>query len=311
MAAKRGLVYKSTGSWYSARDEQGKFWNARIKGVLKLDEITSTNPVAVGDWVQLEVEDEEVGTAMILNIEPRRNYLHRQSPRHKHQHHIVASNLDQSMLLVTIKNPKTSTGFIDRCLVASEMYHVSSLIVCNKADLYGPKELAVFEEWVRVYGGAGYPVLLVSAETGQGMDDLQARMVDKTTLVTGHSGVGKSSLLNRWLPGLNRRTQDVSGWSGKGLHTTTFAEMFELPNGGKLIDTPGMREFGLVNLERAELSHYFPEMRRVMEHCQFNNCQHLNEPDCAVKTAVRDGVIDEKRYLSYVNLLESIDDRNY
>ena len=307
----RGRVYKSTGSWYIVRDEQGKNWNARIKGVMKLDAITSTNPVAVGDWVQLDVEEELAGTAMIVEIEPRTNYFHRQSPRHKHQHHIVAANLDLSMLIVTVKNPKTSTGFIDRCLIASEMYHVPSLIVCNKADLHGEKENAIFEEWKRVYAGAGYGVLLVSAETGVGMEDLLQQLNGKTTLVTGHSGVGKSSLLNRWLPGLNRRTQDVSGWSGKGLHTTTFAEMFDLPGGGKIIDTPGMREFGLVHLERAELSHYFPEMRRVLEHCQFNNCLHFNEPDCAVKEAVREGMIDERRYLSYINLLESIDERNY
>ncbi len=307
----RGLVYKSTGSWYIVRDEGGRHWNARIKGVLKLDEITSTNPVAVGDWVQLEMEDEDVGTAMILSIEPRRNYLNRQSPRHKHQHHIVAANLDQSLLLVTVKNPRTSTGFIDRCLIGSEMYHVPSLIVCNKADLYSEKELSVFAEWKRVYEGAGYPVLLVSAETGVGMEELFERLRGKTTLVTGHSGVGKSSLLNRWLPGLNRRTQDVSGWSGKGLHTTTFAEMFDLPGGGSIIDTPGMREFGLVDLKRAELSHYFPEMRLLLEGCQFNNCLHINEPDCAVKEAVRNGLIDEKRFLSYVNLLDSIDERNY
>jgi ribosome biogenesis GTPase len=191
------------------------------------------------------------------------------------------------------------------------MYHVPSIIVCNKADLHTDKENAVFEEWKRVYGGAGYPVLLVSAETGLGMDELLSMLSGKTTLVTGHSGVGKSSLLNRWLPGINRRTQDVSGWSGKGLHTTTFAEMFELPQGGRLIDTPGMREFGLVNLEKAELSHYFPEMRKLLDGCQFNNCQHLNEPQCAVKEAVRTGIIDEKRYLSYVNLLDSIDERNY
>lgn len=307
----RGLVYKSTGSWYVVQDEHGRNWNARIKGVMKLDAITSTNPVAVGDWVKMEVEEEAVGSAMITEIESRSNYLHRQSPRHKHQHHIVAANLDLSMMIVTVKSPKTSTGFIDRCLIASEMYHVPSLIVCNKADLHTPKEDAVFDGWKRVYGGIGYPVLKVSAETGEGMDELLERLKGKTTLVTGHSGVGKSSLLNRWLPGLNRRTQDVSGWSGKGLHTTTFAEMFDLPHGGKLIDTPGMREFGLVNVERAELSHYFPEMRKVLEGCQFNNCLHLNEPDCAVKEAVRNGVIDEKRFLSYVNLLESIDDRNY
>jgi ribosome biogenesis GTPase len=307
----RGLVYKSTGSWYTVRDEQGKNWNARIKGVMKLDSITSTNPVSVGDWVTMEVEEELAGTAMILEIEPRRNYLNRQSPRHKHQHHIVAANLDLSMLIVTVKNPKTSTGYIDRCLVASEMYHVPSLIVCNKADLHTEKENAIFNEWKRVYSDAGYPVLLVSATSGDGMDDLLVRLSGKTTLVSGHSGVGKSSLLNRWLPGINRRTQDVSGWSGKGLHTTTFAEMFDLPTSGRIIDTPGMREFGLVNLERAELSHYFPEMRRVLDGCQFNNCLHINEPGCAVKEAVRNGVIDEKRFLSYVNLLESIEDRRY
>jgi len=307
----RGLVYKSTGSWYVVRDEQGKSWNARIKGVMKLDSITSTNPVAVGDWVKMEIEEEAIASAMITTIEPRTNYLHRQSPRHKYQHHIVAANLDLSMLIVTVKSPKTSTGFIDRCLIASEMYHVPSIIVCNKADLHTDKENAVFEEWKRVYGGAGYPVLLVSAETGLGMDELLSMLSGKTTLVTGHSGVGKSSLLNRWLPGINRRTQDVSGWSGKGLHTTTFAEMFELPQGGRLIDTPGMREFGLVNLEKAELSHYFPEMRKLLDGCQFNNCQHLNEPQCAVKEAVRTGIIDEKRYLSYVNLLDSIDECNY
>lgn len=307
----RGLVYKSTGSWYVVRDERGRSWNARIKGVMKLDAITSTNPVAVGDWVKMEVEEEAIGSAMITEIEPRANYLHRQSPRHKHQHHIVAANLDLSMLIVTVKNPRTSTGFIDRCLIASEMYHVPSLIVCNKSDLHTPKEEVVFEEWKRVYGGIGYPVLKVSAESGEGMDELLERLKEKTTLVTGHSGVGKSSLLNRWLPGLNRRTQDVSGWSGKGLHTTTFAEMFDLPQGGRVIDTPGMREFGLVNLARAELSHYFPEMRAVLKGCQFNNCLHLNEPDCAVKEAVRDGAIDEKRYLSYLNLLDQLDDRNY
>ncbi len=307
----RGIVYKSTGSWYIVRDEQGRNWNARIKGVMKLDTITSTNPVAVGDWVKMEMEEEGTGSAMITEIEPRKNYLHRQSPRHKHQHHIVAANLDLSLLLVTVKNPRTSTGFIDRCLIASEMYHVPSLIVCNKADLHTAKEDLVFEEWKRVYSQAGYEVLLISAESGLGVDALLGHLKDKTTLVTGHSGVGKSSLLNCWLPGLNRRTQDVSGWSGKGLHTTTFAEMFDLPGGGRIIDSPGMREFGLVNLERAELSHYFPEMRKVLEGCQFNNCLHLNEPDCAVKQAVCDGVIDEKRYLSYLNLLDSIDARSY
>ncbi|MBM3921794.1 MAG: ribosome small subunit-dependent GTPase A [Sphingomonadales bacterium] len=306
-----GLVYKSTGSWYIVRDEKGQFWNARIKGVLKLDEITSTNPVAVGDQVSFEIESEAAATAVINEILPRRNYINRQSPRHKHQHHIVAANLDQILLVATLKEPKTSQGFIDRFLVAAEMYHVVPLIVFNKADLYRQKEMDRFEALRSMYTAIGYPVLLVSAVTGEGMDELLKLLSHKITLLSGHSGVGKSSLLNAWFPGMNRKTQDVSGWSGKGQHTTTFAEMFDLPTGGQIIDTPGMREFGLVDISKQELSHYFSEMKPLIQDCQFNNCQHYNEPGCAVKKAVQEGRIHEDRFVSYLSVLDSIEENQY
>ena len=307
----KAKVYKSTGSWYTLKDETGKFWNGRIKGVLKLDDITSTNPIAVGDWVEAEPESENDNTAVISEILQRHNYINRQSPRHKHQHHIVAANLDQSMLIATLKEPRTSQGFIDRFLVASEMYHVPALIVFNKSDLYKGKELEKYEAWKEMYEAIGYKVLLVSAEKKEGIEELTTLLKDKVTLVSGHSGVGKSSLLNEIFPGINLKTGDISGWSGKGQHTTTFAEMFDLPGGGQIIDTPGMREFGLVDIEKQELSHYFPEMRDRLNNCQFNKCLHINEPGCANIEAVINGEIHEDRYVSYVSILDSIEEKKY
>lgn len=307
----KAIVYKSTGSWYILKDENGKFWNGRMKGVMKLDDITSTNPVAVGDKVMAAIENENDGTAVINEILDRNNYINRQSPRHKHQHHIVAANLDQSVLVATLKEPKTSQGFIDRFLVASEMYHVPAVIVFNKSDLYKQKELDKYEQWKSMYEAIGYKVLLVSAEQKEGMEQLIEVLKNKRTLLSGHSGVGKSSLLNVLFPAMNRKTQDVSGWSGKGQHTTTFAEMFDLGFGGSIIDTPGMREFGLVDLDKQELSHYFPEMRDRLNGCQFNNCLHLNEQVCAIKDAVRNHEIHEDRYISYAGILASIDEKNY
>ena len=307
----KAKVYKSTGSWYTLKDETGKFWNGRIKGVLKLDDITSTNPVAVGDWVEVDPESENDKTAVISEILHRHNYINRQSPRHKHQHHIVAANLDQSILIATLKEPRTSQGFIDRFLVASEMYHVPALVVFNKSDLYKTKELEKYEAWKEMYEAIGYKVLLVSAEKKEGIENLVALLKDKVTLLSGHSGVGKSSLLNEIFPGMNLKTGEISGWSGKGQHTTTFAEMFDLPGGGQIIDTPGMREFGLVDIEKQEVSHYFPEMRDRLNGCQFNNCLHINEPGCAIKEAVVNGEIHEDRYVSYVSILESIEEKKY
>lgn len=307
----KAIVYKSTGSWYILRDEKGRTWNGRIKGVLKLDDITSTNPVAVGDTVEADIENEESSSAIITSIVDRHNYINRQSPRHKHQHHIIAANLDQSLLVATLKEPRTSQGFIDRFLVASEMYHVPAVIVFNKSDLYRQKEEDKYRQWKDMYEAVGYKVLLVSAEKKEGIEELMRSLKDKTTLVSGHSGVGKSSLLNVIFPEMNLKTGDISGWSGKGQHTTTFAEMFDLPFGGRIIDTPGMREFGLVDISKQELSHYFPEMRDRLNDCQFNNCLHVNEPGCAIKEAVVAEVINEDRYISYLGILDSIEERSY
>jgi len=308
----KALVYKSTGSWYTVKSlNTPETYNARMKGIFKIDDITSTNPVSVGDEVEIEIENEADRTAIITAIHEKRNYINRQSPRHKHQHHIVAANLDQSLLVVTLREPRTSLGFIDRFLVASEMYHVPSLIVFNKSDLYKKKDQEKFEAWKGMYEAIRYKVLLVSAINGSGLEEMKILLKDKTTLISGHSGVGKSSLLNGLLPTLELKTQNISGWSGKGQHTTTFAEMFDLPFGGKIIDTPGMREFGLVNISKQELSHYFPEMRDRLNNCQFNNCLHVNEPDCAIKEAVMNGDIHEDRYVSYVNILDSIEEKSY
>lgn len=307
----KAIVYKSTGSWYEVKDENGKHWNARIKGVFKIDDITSTNPLAVGDEVEIETENELESGAIINHIYDRRNYINRQSPRHKHQHHIIASNIDQSLLVATLKEPRTSQGFIDRFLVACEMFHVPAIVVFNKADLYRNKETERFEALKEMYEAIGYRVVLISVEKNEGVDRILELLHNKTSLMSGHSGVGKSSLLNALLPGSNIKTQDVSGWSGKGLHTTTFAEMFDLPGGGKIIDTPGMREFGIVHVSKQELSHYFPEMRTRLNDCQFNNCLHMNEPGCAIKQAVIDEEIHEDRYISYCTILDSIEEKKY
>ncbi|MCY7311814.1 MAG: ribosome small subunit-dependent GTPase A [Chitinophagaceae bacterium] len=312
----KATVYKSTGSWYTVKDETGKFWDARMKGVMKLDGITSTNPVAVGDTVEIESQADTDNSAIIDEIHPRNNYINRQSPRHKYQHHIVAANLDQSMLVATLKEPKTSQGFIDRFLVASEMYHVSPFIVFNKSDLYKAKEMTKYEQWKAMYEAVGYKVFLVSVEKKEGVEEVLELLKDKTTLISGHSGVGKSSFLNVVFPDINLKTQDISGWSGKGQHTTTFAEMYDLPpdryrDGGRIIDTPGMREFGLVDIEKQEVSHYFPEMRDRLNNCQFNNCLHFNEPGCAIKEAVNNGEIHEDRYVSYCGIMESIEQKSY
>ena len=307
----KGVVYKSTGSWYTVKDETGKMHNARLKGIFKIDDISSTNPIAVGDEVELEVESETENSAIIGTIIPRRNYINRQSPRAKHQHHIIAANLDQSMLVATLKEPRTSQGFIDRFLVASEAYHVPAVIVFNKTDIYKKKEEEKLAEWKAMYEAVGYTVLLVSVKEHKGIEATTEVLRNKTTLISGHSGVGKSSLLNAILPQLQIRTQDVSGWSGKGLHTTTFAEMYDLPGGGSIIDTPGMREFGMVDISKQELSHYFPEMRKRLGKCQFNNCLHINEPGCAIKEAVVSGAIAEDRYVSYYGILESIEEKSY
>ncbi len=305
------LVYKSTGSWYVVKNEEGKFFNARIKGKFKIDDITSTNPIAVGDKVDVEKEDTKEGDVVITGIHERKNYITRQSPHNRHQHHIIASNLDQSLLFATLRDPKTSQGFIDRFVVASEAYHVPAIIVFNKLDLYKKKELEKLDELKFMYERNGYKVLSMSLMQQEGIDEVKNLLYNKITLLSGHSGVGKSSFINIVFPGLLLKTQDVSDWSGKGLHTTTFAEMFDLPGGGKIIDTPGLREFALMDIEKNELSHYFPEMKSLITECRFNNCMHIDEPGCAVKQAIEEGKISADRYISYLNILGTIDTKKW
>ncbi len=307
----KATVYRSTGSWYILKNTEGEFVNARLKGKLKIEGITSTNPIAVGDIV--EIDDEEVveGNLVISKIYDRRNYINRISPHNKNLHHIVAANLDQSLLFATLKDPKTSFGFIDRFLITSEAYRVPAIIVFNKADLYKEKEQEKFELAKKNYEAIGYKIMLMSIEKNIGTTEVKDLLKDKITLLSGHSGVGKSTFINYVFPDLSLKTLAVSDWSGKGMHTTTFAEMFDLPFGGSIIDTPGIREMGLVDVPKNELAQYYPEMRAVMNDCKFNNCQHFNEPGCAVKAALNDGIISEERYLSYLAIKDTIEDKSY
>jgi ribosome biogenesis GTPase len=306
-----GTVYKSTGSWYLIKGTDSKFWNGRMKGIFKLDDITSTNPIAVGDHVEFELENDAQQTVIITNIHERINYINRQSPKVKSQQHIVSANIDQSILIATLKQPRTSIGFMDRFLVASEMYHIPTTIIFNKLDLYHDKEMNQFDHLKDLYEKIGYKVVGISLAKQEGISNIRELLEGKISLISGHSGVGKSTFINTILPDNKIKTQSISGWSGKGQHTTTFAEMFDLPFGGQIIDTPGMKEFGLIGIEKQELSGYFPEMKLRMNDCQFNNCLHINEPGCAIKEAVIDGEIDEDRYVDYVNILESIDNSKW
>jgi ribosome biogenesis GTPase len=306
----QATVYKSTGSWYIVKNEKGETYNARIKGKFKINNITSTNPLAVGDIVTIENE-EDIESTIITKISDRRNYITRTSPHNQNQHHIIASNLDQTLLFATIKDPKTSLGFLDRFLVTAEAYDIPAIIVFNKIDLLDEDDLEKLAFISNLYEKIGYKILKISLQNNEGLDELNSVLKNKTTLLSGHSGVGKSTFINHLFPEFNLKTQDVSDWSGKGMHTTTFAEMFDLSIGGRIIDTPGIRELGLFDIEKNELAHYFPEMRKMMNDCQFNNCVHINEPGCAIKNAVNNDSIDANRYLSYLNILDTIQPKKY
>lgn len=306
----QATVYRSTGSWYILKNSEGEMLNARLKGKLKIEGRTSTNPIAVGDIVEID-EDAVEGSLVISKIYDRKNYINRVSPHNKNLHHIVAANLDQSLLFATLKDPKTSFGFIDRFLITSEAYRIPAIIVFNKADLYKEKEQEKFELAKKNYEAIGYKIMLMSIEKNIGTDAVKELLKDKITLLSGHSGVGKSTFINYVFPDLALKTLAVSNWSGKGMHTTTFAEMFDLPFGGSIIDTPGIRELGLVDVPKNELAQYFPEMRAVMNDCKFNNCQHFNEPGCAVKEAINKEIISEERYLSYLAIKDTIEEKSY
>lgn len=299
----KGVVTKSTGSWYEIALASQEIVTARLKGILRLDDTDTTNPVAVGDKVIVEKIDYDFVIAEVL---PRHNYIVRQSPKHEKARQIIASNLDQALLIATVASPRTSAGFIDRFLLTAEAYHIPVSIVFNKCDNLSKKEEKILAEMLDIYGSIGYKILQTSVVDKKNIDAFRTLLQHKTTLLSGHSGVGKSSLLNSVQPSLNLRTQAVSSFSGKGMHTTTFAEMHFLDFGGSVIDTPGIREFGVSGFQPEEVSHYFIEMLPFLPQCKFHNCLHENEPECAVKKAVIEGKISEARFGSYLVLLEDV-----
>jgi ribosome biogenesis GTPase len=301
----KGVVYKSTGSWYTVKSLQGDFYECRIKGKFRMDGIKSTNPVAVGDMVGFEVEtkgDETVG--VISKIEERENYIIRKSVNLSKQTHIIASNIDIAFLLITLNNPPTFTTFIDRFLVTAEAYHIKAVLLFNKIDTYNEEELLEIKYMAALYRSIGYECIGISAKTGKNIEKLKLLMENKVSMFSGHSGVGKSTLINTIEPGLNLKTSEISDQHQQGQHTTTFAEMFDLSFGARIIDTPGIKGFGVVEIEKEELGDYFPEFFKIKENCKFNNCLHIEEPQCAVKEALENEEIVWSRYKSYLQILE-------
>ena len=303
-----GLVTKSTGSWYQVKTPGGQRVDCRIKGKFRTKGITTTNPIAVGDQVDFTMEP-ELGTGVITDLHQRKNYIIRKSINLSKQAQILAANLDQAFLVVTLASPRTSLGFIDRFLVSAEAYDIPASLVFNKLDLFSDEGLEILDEFKAIYQNIGYPCYEVSALEGTHVDQVAGAIRNKVTLFSGHSGVGKSSLINALLPELQLRTTEISEWHDKGMHTTTFAEMFELPNGGYIIDTPGIRELGVFDSEKQELSHFFPEMRARLNQCRFNSCRHISEPGCAIIKAVEDGEISQSRYESYLSIYHGNDTR--
>ena len=308
----KGTVYKSTGSWYSVKDEQGNFHECRIKGKFRIKGIKSTNPVAVGDQVTFQLEthgDETVG--VIKSIEDRENYIIRKSVNLSKQTHIIASNIDLVFLMITHDNPPTFTIFIDRFLVTAEAYSIPVVLIFNKMDTYSIEKKAEQLYLMDMYSKIGYPCLAISAKTGQGVEKVKEMMEGKTSMFAGHSGVGKSTLVNAVAPELDLATAEISNQYKQGQHTTTFAQMYDLEFGARIIDTPGIKGFGIVDMDKDEISDYFPEFFALKSQCKFNNCLHLEEPKCAVKEALENDEVSWSRYKSYVTLVEEDPDQSY
>ena len=305
-----GLVIKNTGSWYTVKtDDGGQLIDCKIKGNFRLKGIRSTNPVAVGDRVTIIPNAE--GTAFITAIEDRRNYIIRKSSNLSKQSHIIAANVDQAFLVVTVNYPQTSTTFIDRFLASAEAYRVPVTLLFNKTDLLSEEELRYQQMMIDLYDTVGYQCLAISAETGEGIDKVMDMLTGKVTVLSGNSGVGKSTLINRLLPGVNLRTSDISDAHNSGMHTTTFSEMIPLPLGGYIIDTPGIKGFGTFDIEPEELTGYFKEIFRFSKECRFSNCTHTHEPGCAVLKAVEEHFISQSRYQSYLSTMEDKEESKY
>ncbi|MDN0022220.1 MAG: ribosome small subunit-dependent GTPase A [Prevotella sp. AG:487_50_53] len=305
----QGLVIKNTGSWYTVKTVEGSVVECKIKGNFRLKGIRSTNPVAVGDHVEIELNSQN--TAFITAIGDRKNYIIRKSQNLSKQSHIIAANVDQAFLVVTVERPQTSTTFIDRFLATAEAYSVPVVLVFNKTDLLDDSLMRYQRMMTDLYETVGYKCVAVSAETGEGMDELMEMLRDRITLLSGHSGVGKSTMINRLLPGVNLRTAEISDAHNTGMHTTTFSEMLPLPGGGYIIDTPGIKGFGTFDMEPEELTSYFKEIFRFSKDCRFSNCTHTHEPGCAVLKAVEDHYIAASRYQSYLSMLEDKDGNKY
>jgi len=301
----RGLVYKSTGSWYSVKTLNNKQFDCRIKGKFRLDGIKSTNPIAVGDYVDFELEtNSDVETGVIHNICERKNYVLRKSVNLSKQTHILASNIDVVFLIVTISGPTTSTNFIDRFLLTSNAYSINTVLLFNKVDLLNTVEKKILKKLIKIYSEIGYTCHEISAKDGFNIDKVQFIMKDKVSMFGGHSGVGKSTLINSLQPNLNLRTKDISVQHAQGQHTTTNAELYDLDFGAKIIDTPGIRGFGIVDFEKSDVKNYFPEFYKLINQCKFNDCMHINEPKCIIKKLVDEGKIALSRYENYLQILE-------
>lgn len=304
-----GLVIKNTGSWYVVKTDDGQLVDCKIKGNFRLKGIRSTNPIAVGDHVHIVMNHE--GTAFIHEIEDRKNYIIRRASNLSKQSHILAANLDQCMLIVTINYPETSTIFIDRFLATAEAYRIPVSIIFNKTDRYDEDETRYLDGLINLYTYIGYPCYKVSALNQTGIEAIRADLANKVTLLSGNSGVGKSTLINAILPDLEVKTGEISDYHNKGMHTTTFSEMFPLPQGGWIIDTPGIKGFGTFDMEEEEVGHYFKEIFKHSANCKYGNCTHRHEPGCAVRQAVEEHLISESRYSSYLNMLEDKDKGKY
>ena len=305
----RGLVIKNTGSWYTVRTDDGRDIESKIKGNFRLKDIRTTNPVAVGDRVDIDINTE--GTAFITKIEDRKNYIIRRASNLSKQSHIIAANVDQAMLIVTVNYPITTTVFIDRFLATAEAYRVPVKLVFNKIDRYHGGDRELLDDLVNLYTTIGYPCSMLCARTEEGLDVLREDLKGRITLLSGHSGVGKSTIINKLIPGVNLRTGDISEYHNKGMHTTTFSEMIPLSDGGYLIDTPGIKGFGTIEMEGAEIADYFPEIFKFSADCKFNNCSHRHEPGCAVLRAVEEHYISESRYKSYLSILDDKQESKY